>query len=121
MIGRFDSFNAGFGVCFKNPRYNGSERGEYVHFHRSDNNFCKLFNSIPIFALVLGINRLVQNRNDKKVDPNFYLSVGERTLTLRSFLYGSVLGIPVGVALDLVGMVTQVKYAIDNRPKSSTN
>jgi hypothetical protein len=110
-----ERFTAGFGICFKRP-------ADTVHMSRNENNRLKLGRSIPIVALVITILQMEsRHRYYKQLDVKIVRSLGTRAFDLRGILYGSILGIPAGIALDLVGTVLQAIYALRNRSEPSVS
>lgn len=103
MVHKTDSFNAGFGI-------NLTRSKDDCGFDKKGRRFAisrKAFLSIPIFGVILSILVLK--------DLSMKYRVGRKMIALRGMLYGSIVGIPLGVALDIVGMVTQVKEWIKSK------
>lgn len=102
-----DRFNAGFGPCFKNPKYD-----TYVFPSTKSNNIIKVLMLIPIsgivFAVIMGVAK-----------PD---SVGRKVVIARGVLGGIGL-LPIVLLLDLVGIITQVIAVINakKRKKEARN
>jgi hypothetical protein len=100
MLSKTQRFNCGFGVNMVKP---SSER-------RRDIIQAKALLSVPLLGCFLSVvlfkDRTVQRK------------IGLGAAGLRGILYGSIVGIPVGVALDIVGMITQVKALVQAKRKA---
>jgi hypothetical protein len=103
MVHKTDSFNIGFGINFTRSKENCVLNQKRRRFAISR----KASLSIPGFGVFLAIVILGDRTMKNKV--------GTKMLALRGILYGSIVGIPLGVALDIAGMVTQVKAWVDAR------
>ncbi|MFV0340371.1 MAG: hypothetical protein ACK5MA_07080 [Parachlamydiaceae bacterium] len=94
MLYKTERFNAGFGISLSHPPVRN-----YIWGERKEALKVKAIMTVPGFGLFLGIYAL------KKESPK----VGLRMAAFRGILYGSVVGIPLGILLDIAAMVTQVK------------
>jgi hypothetical protein len=89
-------FNAGFGVDL--VRLTDPEET------RRDSALGKVLLSVPIVGSFMGIIVLMERSTKRKR--------GYGVMGVRGFLYGSIVGIPMGLALDIVGTIIQVKALV---------
>ena len=102
MLHKTERFNAGFGISINKPQLE-----DYMWEGRRKEFQAKALLSIPVLGVIFAV--LILRDNDIKNQ------VGVKMAALRGILYGSIVGIPAGIALDIVGMITQVKERMSHR------
>lgn len=102
MIQKTERFNAGFGITLNRPLCR-----DYVWRDRATANRAKLILSIPIVGVIYSISIMLHQ--------DFKNKTGKSMAVLRGILCGSIVGIPVCLALDIVGMITQVRQRVNER------
>lgn len=101
MISKTERFNAGFGIDL----IRRDDPLEAISSNKRELAKRKALLSVPIFGLFFGITIIKDERPERP-------KKGCGAAGLRGILYGSIIGIPVGVALDITAMITQVKALV---------
>ncbi len=105
MVDFLRSFNRAFGISYKAPFKNVSAKRA---------NKMKLLNSLPLVGIITGVGILVKSQEES----------GRKLLATRAILCGSIIGLPIVFALDLISSLsTQIVQArkSDEEIKSRTS